>query len=82
MLRQSLHALDTAVPLVLSRTGAGEDADRPLIGPDKGLRAHGLIKKVGRTYKYYLTKLGQRAIVAVLHLHETILLKGLAPVSP
>ena len=47
----------------------------------KRLRAHGLIKKVGRTYKYYLTRLGQRAIVAVLHLRETILLKGLAPVS-
>jgi len=29
----------------------------------KCLRTHGLIKKVTRRYKYYLTKLGRRALV-------------------
>ncbi|MCH8243225.1 MAG: MarR family transcriptional regulator [Planctomycetes bacterium] len=39
----------------------------------KRLRTHGLIKKIGRTYKYYLTKLGQAAIVAALKLRETLI---------
>lgn len=39
----------------------------------KRLRTHGLIKKVGRTYKYYLTKLGQAAIIAATKLHATLL---------
>jgi hypothetical protein len=39
----------------------------------KRLRTHGLIKKVGRTYKYYLTKLGQVAVIAATKLHETLL---------
>jgi hypothetical protein len=30
----------------------------------KRLRVHGLIKKVGKTYKYYLTSLGKQVIVA------------------
>ena len=28
----------------------------------KRLRTHGLVKKVGKSYKYYLTKLGRRVI--------------------
>ena len=39
----------------------------------KRLRTHGLIKKVGRTYKYYLTKLGQKAVIAATKLRETLL---------
>jgi predicted transcriptional regulator len=33
----------------------------------KRLRVHGLIKKVGGTYKYYLTKLGKKAIITGLY---------------
>jgi DNA-binding transcriptional ArsR family regulator len=39
----------------------------------KRLRTHGLIKKVGRTYKYYLTKLGQATVIAANKLRETLL---------
>ncbi len=39
----------------------------------KRLRTHGLIKKVGRTYRYYLTKLGQATVIAAAKLHETLL---------
>ena len=38
----------------------------------KRLRTHGLIKKIGRTYKYYLTCLGRRVIMAALHLRQMI----------
>ncbi len=36
----------------------------------KRLRTHGLIKKIGRTYKYYLTKLGRRIITTALKTRE------------
>lgn len=42
------------------------------------LRLHGLLKKVGRTYKYYLTQLGRRAIIATLKLRELIVVPTLA----
>jgi len=32
----------------------------------KRLRLHGLIKKIGHAYKYYLTRLGKQVIVAGL----------------
>ena len=35
----------------------------------KRLRTHGLIKKFGRTYKYYLTKLGRATVMALLNPH-------------
>lgn len=44
----------------------------------KRLRVHGLIKKVGRKYKYYLTSLGRRVVTASLRLRETVLLPLLA----
>jgi hypothetical protein len=34
------------------------------------LRLHGLIKKVGKTYKYYLTSLGKSVITLGLRLKE------------
>jgi hypothetical protein len=40
----------------------------------KRLRTHGLIKKIGRTYKYYLTRLGQRVILAGMKLRELYIL--------
>jgi len=42
------------------------------------LRLHGLIKKVGRTYKYYLTTLGKEVIAAGLKLKTLFLVPQLA----
>ena len=39
---------------------------------------HGLIKKIGRTYKYYLTALGRRVVAAALCLREEIVIPALA----
>ncbi len=36
----------------------------------KRLRNHGLIKKVGNAYKYYLTSLGRQAVATSLKLKE------------
>jgi hypothetical protein len=47
----------------------------------KRLRLHGLIKKIGKTYKYYLTELGRRAVVVGLKLKEHLLVPGLATAS-
>ena len=43
------------------------------------LRCHGLIKRVGRTYKYYLTKLGRTVTLTGLKLKELVVLPQLAP---
>jgi hypothetical protein len=43
------------------------------------LRLHGLIKKVGKTYKYYTTRFGQRLLLAGLKLKEHLLLPALSP---
>jgi len=43
----------------------------------KRLRTHGLIKKVGRRYKYYLTKLGRRVVTTVLTIRESVVLPAL-----
>ena len=44
----------------------------------KHLRNHGLIKKIGRAYKCYLTKLGRSVIMTVLDIRETIDVPGLS----
>jgi hypothetical protein len=44
----------------------------------KRLHVHGLIKKIGRTYKYYLTKLGQQVITLGLKLKELFIIPELA----
>jgi len=44
----------------------------------KRLRLHGLIKKIGKTYKYYLTDLGQRAVLVGLKLKEHLIVPALA----
>ena len=44
----------------------------------KRLRTHGLIKKIGHTYKYYLTQLGRRVAATVLKIREFIAIPGLA----
>ena len=43
----------------------------------KRLRTHGLIKKVGRRYKYYLTKMGRRVLVTALDIRESVVLPAL-----
>ena len=48
----------------------------------KRLRTHGLIKKVGRRYKYYLTQLGRRVLVSALHLRESVVLPSLCETQP
>jgi len=45
------------------------------------LRLHGLIKKVGKTYKYYATRFGQRLLLAALKLKEHLLLPALSALS-
>lgn len=44
----------------------------------KRLRLHGVIRKIGRTYKYYLTRVGRQVVLAALHLRETIVIPTLA----
>ena len=43
----------------------------------KRLKVFGLIKKVGKTYKYYLTKLGKELIVTAEKIKEAILIPAL-----
>ncbi len=44
----------------------------------KRLRLHGLIKKVGHCYKYYLTKFGQEVTLTALKLRELVVIPSLA----
>lgn len=44
----------------------------------KNLRLHGLIKKVGRSYKYYLTSLGKEIVATALCLKNFVILPKLA----
>jgi len=43
----------------------------------KRLRIHGLVKKIGRRYKYYLTTLGRTVVTAALKLRELVILPTL-----
>jgi len=43
----------------------------------KRLKVFGLIKKAGKTYKYYLTKLGKELLIAAERLKETVLIPAL-----
>jgi hypothetical protein len=45
----------------------------------KRLRLHGLIKKIGHTYKYYVTEPGRRLLLALLKLREFIIIPTLCP---
>lgn len=44
----------------------------------KRLRVHGLIKRVGRTYRYYLTDLGRRVVLTGVKLRELVIIPALA----
>jgi hypothetical protein len=48
----------------------------------KRLHVHGLIKKIGHTYKYYLTQAGQRVVLAALKLRELVVIPSLAGLLP
>jgi hypothetical protein len=48
----------------------------------KRLHEHGLIRKIGHTYKYYLTKFGQEVILAALKLRELVFIPTLAGLQP
>ena len=45
------------------------------------LRLHHLIKRVGHTYRYYLTTLGRRLITTCHKLHRWIILPNLQPAA-
>jgi hypothetical protein len=44
----------------------------------KRLRLHGLIKKIGRTYKYYVTALGKQTLTTAFKLKHLVIIPGLA----
>ena len=44
----------------------------------KRLRTHGLIKKIGHTYKYYVTAFGKQAVTTALKLREFVIIPQLA----
>lgn len=48
----------------------------------KRLKTHGLIKKIGRTYKYYLTALGLKVVTTALKLREELIIPSLAGYHP
>ena len=48
----------------------------------KRLRVHGLIKRIGRRYKYYVTALGRRAVITGLKLRELFVLPQLVASVP
>lgn len=43
----------------------------------KRLKVFGLIKKAGKTYKYYLTRLGKELVITAVRLKETVLIPAL-----
>ena len=44
----------------------------------KRLHLHGFIRKVGKTYKYYLTKFGQQVLLAALKVRDLVVIPTLA----
>ena len=48
----------------------------------KRLKTHGLIKKIARTYKYYLTTLGTKVITTAMKLREMFIIPSLTAYLP
>jgi len=48
----------------------------------KRLHLHGLTKKVGHTYKYYLTETGRRVVLTALKLRQLVVIPSLAGLLP
>ena len=44
----------------------------------KRLRTHGLVKKVGHTYKYYVTAFGKEVVTTALKLRELVIIPQLS----
>ena len=44
----------------------------------KRLRTHGLVKRVGRTYRYYVTAFGKQVVATALKLRELVIIPQLA----
>ena len=44
----------------------------------KQLRTHGLLKKIGHTYKYYVTVFGKEVVATALKLRELVIIPQLA----
>ena len=44
----------------------------------KRLRLHGMVKKVGKSYKYYITEFGRRVLFSGLKIRELFLIPSLA----
>jgi hypothetical protein len=42
------------------------------------LRTHGLLKKIGHTYKYYVTTFGKEVVATALKLRELVIIPQLA----
>jgi len=47
----------------------------------KRLRLHGLIRRVGHTYRYYLTSFGRRALIAACKLTENLIIPAFTPLA-
>ncbi len=47
----------------------------------KRLRLHGLIKKIGKSYKYYLTTTGKQAVLTALKLRELVIIPSMAGIA-
>lgn len=47
----------------------------------KRLRLHGVVKKIGKTYKYYATETGRRLLIALLKIREHFIIPSLAQSS-
>jgi hypothetical protein len=45
-------------------------------------RSRNSFRRIGRTYKHYLTQLGQRLLIAALKLKEHLLVPELQPSPP
>jgi len=48
----------------------------------KRLRTHGLIRRIGRAYKYYLTSFGRRVAATGLKIKELVVIPALASAQP
>ncbi|MBF0240157.1 MAG: hypothetical protein HQM12_20840 [SAR324 cluster bacterium] len=83
---RGLSFMDTDPMIILWRTPAkiavltgGRKAGTPHLSRMlKRLHTHGLIKKIGKTFKYYLTKFGKKVIISALKTRRLILIPQLA----
>ena len=70
----TIHGLKNRLLRALLIDKTGPQISRML----KRLRMHGLIKKVGRTYRYYLTRLGQKVVTTALKLKTLVVIPSLS----